>query len=127
MRKLLIVSAGLVTTSLSIAAQDTTDFKRPAYKLTVAVDKKSFYSEEIKSGSFVLPDNTLQLYPGETVYLEMDQEGGVIKKIRAIPVIRDSAKTVSITFSQLLEKRVHTMMMLKVTNPFNLKLIYKAR
>jgi hypothetical protein len=117
----------LLTAALGVAAQDTSALKRPAFKLTVAVDKKSFYSEEIKSGPYVMPDNTLQLYPGEIVYVEIDQENGVIKKIQAVPVMKDSAKTMTISFSQLVKERVHTMMMLKVANPFDLPLIYKAR
>jgi hypothetical protein len=126
MRILFIILTAVCATTLNAAAQDTSLLMRPAYQLKVAVDKESFYSEDIHSGPYMLPENTIQLYPGETVYIEIDQEYGVIKKMRAVPVISDSAKTMTITFSQLVKERVHTLTMLQVTNPFDLQLIYKA-
>jgi hypothetical protein len=127
MRNVLIPLTGLLAISFFLHAQDTTAFKRPAYKLKVAVDKESFYEQEIKSGPYVLPDNSIQLYPGETVYVEINQENGVIKKMHAFQIIRDSGKTVTISFSQDTKGRVHSLMMLKVINPFDFQLIYKAR
>jgi len=111
---------------LCIHAQDTSGLKRPAYKLNLAVDKKTFYEEDIKSTPYILPDTTIQLYPGETVYIEVTEENGVIKKMLAVPAIKDSAKTITIRFWQEKQGKVHSMTMLKMTNPFPYQFVYKA-
>lgn len=116
----------MLSSTLFLHAQDSTGLKRPAYKLKVAVDKKSYYEEEIKSTPYILPDTTIQLYPGETIYVEVTEENGMIKNMFAVPVIRDSAKTITISFWQETEGKVNSMMMLKVINPFPYQLIYKA-
>jgi hypothetical protein len=110
----------------SIHAQDTTGLKRPAYKLNVAVDKDTYYEDDIKSTPYILPDTSIQLYPGETIYVEVIEENGVIKKMTAVPVVKDPAKTITISFSQDKKGNVHELMMLKIENPFRYQLIYKA-
>ena len=106
--------------------QDTAILKRTPYKLTVAVDKKMVYEEDLTATPYVLPDKTVQLYSGETVYVEVEQEDGVIKSMKAVKEILDPTKTLTISFTQTAEKKVHQMMMLKVTNPFKQQLIYHA-
>ncbi len=73
-----------------------------------------------------MPNNTLQLYPGESVFIEIEQADGVIKSIKAVKEIRDESKTVTIAFTQVANKNVHQQMMLKVVNPFKYALSYKA-
>jgi hypothetical protein len=60
------------------------------------------------------------------VYIEVDQENGEIKKMTAVKAIKDSSKTLTLSFSQSAKNKVHELMMLKVTNPFPYKLIYEA-
>lgn len=107
--------------------QDTTQLKRTPYKLTVAVDKNSVYEENIQGTSYVLPDKTIQLYPGETVYIEVERENGIITSLAAVKEIKDPSKTLTISFTQSTNKKVHQLMMLKVVNPFTDNLIYKAK
>ena len=68
MKKNLIFSITLLAFSLCLYGQNSTQLKKTPYKLIVAVDKKSFYEEDLKEAAFVLPDKTVQLYPGETIY-----------------------------------------------------------
>jgi hypothetical protein len=117
----------LLSLTLPAHAQDTTRLKRPAYTLRVAVDNQTFYEQNIKSTPYLLPDTAIQLYPGETVYIEVNQENGVIKKMIAVPEIKDSAKTITISFWQETKGKVHSLMMLKVINPFPYQFLYKAR
>lgn len=112
--------------SFIATGQDTTLLKRTPYKLIVAVDKKTFYEEDLKEAPFVLPDNTVQLYPGETVYIEVQQEDGIVKKLTAVKTISNPAITITLSFTQTANKKVHEMMMLKVVNPFTKGLDYKA-
>jgi hypothetical protein len=106
--------------------QDSSLLKRAPYKLTVAVDKKTVYEEELKESPFVLPDNTIQLYPGETIFIQVEQIDGAIKTIKAVREITDSANTLTISFNQIAAKKVHQQMMLKITNPLSYQLSYKA-
>ena len=117
----------LLTPTLFAHAQDTTGLKRPAYTLKLAVDKEYFYEDNIKSTPYILPDTTIQMFPGETVYVEVTQENGVIKKMLAVPEIRDSTKTITISFWQETKGKVHEMIMLKMINPFPYQFLYQAR
>ena len=116
----------LAATSVISYGQDTTKLNRTPYKLTLAVDKKTFYEEELKATPYVLPDNSVQLYPGETVYVEIEQENGVIKSVIAVKDNVKPERTLIISFSQNIKNKVHESMMLKVTNPFSQNLVYKA-
>ncbi len=126
MKRFIFLSFLLISFSAFSYAQDTSQLKRQPYKLTVAVDKNSFYQEDIKATPYVLPDSSVQIYPGETIYVEVEKENAVIKKITAVKENINPSKTLVIEFSQTTKKKVHEMMMLKITNPFNERLIYKA-
>jgi hypothetical protein len=125
-KKILYFLPVMLIASSLVHAQDTAQLKRMPYKLTVAVDKKTVYEEALKEAPFVLPDNTIQLYPGEIVFIEIEQENGVIKRLKAVKEIKDSAKTLRIKFTQQAEKKIHKMMMLEVYNPFAYELMYDA-
>jgi hypothetical protein len=127
MKHTILFLFALITISLSSYGQDSTKLKRTPYKLTVVVDKKTVYEEDLKANPYVLPDNTVQIYPGETVYIEVEQENGVIKSMNAVKENTNPGKTLIIAFSQNVKKNVHESMTLKVTNPFSKKLIYKAK
>jgi hypothetical protein len=127
MRNLLIHSIAFLTISVYSYGQDTTQLKRIPYKLIVAVDKNTSYEEEIKATPYVLPNKTIQLYPGETVYIEVQQENGNIKSMTAVKEIKNPAITLTISFTQTARKNIHEMTMLKVVNPFSTQLTYKAK
>lgn len=123
----LIVTGLTLGWALSALGQDSTQLKRAAYKLMVAVDKKTVYGEDIKVTPYVLPNKVVQLYPGETIYLEIEQKDGEITSVTAVEKIKNPDKTVTISFSQTTNKKVHEMMILKLVNPFPVDLIYKSK
>lgn len=90
MKSIFILLTSLLTISLCSHGQDTMQLKRVPYKLTLAVDKNSFYEEDIKATPYVLPNKTIQLYPGETVYIEVEQGNGIINNLKAVNAIKDS-------------------------------------
>jgi len=127
MRKIIQLLSGLLFLVLqSSFAQDTSSLQRVPYKLHIDVNKQTSYDENLPAARFVNPNKSVQLYPGETVYLEAELTAGQISKLRAVPAIRDSSKTILISFTQSSKKRVHELMMLKVINPFSQTLSYKA-
>jgi hypothetical protein len=106
--------------------QDTIQLKRTPYKLTLAVDKKTVYEEDIKASPYILPNNVVQLYPGETVFIEVEEENGIINSMTAVKENVNPSKTLVLSFSQTATKKVHQSMMLKVFNPFKEELSYNA-
>ena len=126
MKYSIFVSFAIILTSFVSYGQDTTQLIRTPYKLVVAVDKNSVYEEDIKATPYVLPDNTIQLYPGEIVYIEVEQENGIIKSMTAVKENINPSKTLILSFTQTDKKKVHELMTLKVTNPFKQQLIYNA-
>lgn len=100
--------------------------QRDAFKLNLAVDDINFYNADIKASAYVLPDNTIQLYPGETVYVEVELINREIKSMKTVIENLHPEKTLIISFSQQTEGKIHKGMMLKIENPFNKKLVYKA-
>jgi hypothetical protein len=123
----LLSCIALLTISICANGQDTNQLKRTPYKLTVVVDKNTSYEEELKGTAYVLPNKTIQLYPGETIYIEVRQENGNIKSMTAVSEIKDPTITLTISFTQSVKKKVHELMMLQIKNPFSKQLIYKAK
>ncbi len=124
--KLIFAILSFIATFFAMA-QESTQLQRVAYKLTVAVDKKTFYEEAIKATPYVLPDNTIQLYPGETVFIEIEQENGIIRSMKAVEQNMHPNKTLSIRFSQTSKNRIHQLTMLHIENPFTEDLIYTSK
>lgn len=106
-------------------AQDA-PLKRTAYTLKIPISKNKVYEEAIPEGPFVLPDKTIMLYAGESVNIEVDQTEGVVNSFRAVATIKDSAKTITLAFTQSVNNKKHEMMMLSVRNPFAWPLTYQA-
>ena len=117
----------LILASFFSFSQDSSQLKRKPYKLAVAVDKKTVYQEDLKETPYVLPNKAIQIYPGETIFLEIETDNDIIKTVTAVEKNVNPAKTLTITFSQSSKKGVHESMMLKVENPFSKDLVYKSK
>jgi hypothetical protein len=126
MKRTAAVLIGLTAYQVVGFTQDIETLERKPYHLKIVVDNTTFYEEELKASPFIYPDNTIQIYPGETVFIEVAIKNDAISKMTAVPAIKDSSKTMIITFSQETNKRVHQMMMLKIENPLSYQLNYKA-
>jgi len=127
MKQILFLVVITLTLSLNSKGQDTTVLKRTPYTLRIEVDKKNFYEDQIGATPYVFPNNGMQIYPGETIYVEVVEENGIIKSMKAVKEITNPKTTLTIKFSQKSEKKIHQMMMLEVQNPFPKNLIYDAK
>jgi len=125
--KLLLCIISLISALPSGFAQDFFPLKRKPYLLTVAVDKKTTYEENLPEAPYVLADQTVQLYPGETVFIEIEQENGVVKNVKAVTEIRFPQKTLVISLNQVVKKKAHQSVTLKIDNPFSYPLRYDAK
>lgn len=78
MRKLTIILTFVFTTVLSFGQTNELPL-RDTFNLKLAVDEKNFYSSEVKASAFILPNNIIQLYPGEKICVEVEFEKKEIK------------------------------------------------
>src|SRR6478609_124457 len=124
--RILLLLLPAITLSQTFFGQDSILKRRP-YKLMVVVDQNTVYEEELKPYPYVFPNNSMQIYPGEKIFVEVEQENGVIKKISAVKENIDPAKTLVISFEQITENGKHHSMQLTIKNPFSQKLIYKTK
>lgn len=127
MRYILILSLFFLTVPSNSKGQDSAILKRTPYTLRIDVNKVNFYEEQIGATPYIFPNNGMQIYPGETIYVEIEQDNGVIKSMRAVKEITNPKTTLTITFSQKSENKIHQMMMLKIQNPFPKNLTYIAK
>jgi hypothetical protein len=100
--------------------------QRDAFKLNISVNDTSFYSADIKASEYILPKNTIQIYPGETIFVEVELTKGEIISMKTVKENIHPEKTLIISFSQQTNGKVHKGMMLKIENPIEKKLEYKA-
>ena len=124
--KLMVLILSFVFTTAICFGQTNDLPQRDAFKLNIAVDDTNFYSADINASAYVLPDNTIQLYPGETIFVEVEMVKNEIKSMKTVKENLHPEKTLIISFSQQTERKIHKGMMLKVENPFDQKLEYKA-
>jgi hypothetical protein len=115
-----------ILTSVQCFGQSNDLPRRDSFALNLAVDEVNFYQDEVKSSSYILPDNTIQIYPGEKIFVEMELDGTKIKSMKTVKENLNPTKTVTITFTQQTDGKQHKGMMLKIENPFNYELDYKA-
>jgi hypothetical protein len=101
--------------------------QRDAFKLNIAVDDTNFYSADIKASSYILPENTIQLYTGEAIFVEVELDNKEIKSMKVVKENLHPEKTLIISFSQQTDGKIHKGMMLKIENPFDKKIEYKAK
>ena len=113
---------------LQAAAQDTNVvINREAYKMKLTIDKKTGIETDIKVSPWFTKENALQIFPGEEIYLEAELDNGKIKSVKVVKENLHPENTIAISFSQVVENQAHSMMMLRVTNPFKQNLAYKAK
>jgi|GEM_PF-483115 len=115
-----------LTCTAGIAQENSAKTSRKDFKLTLAVDEDNFYESNIQAGPYIVGPDVLQIYPGENVFMEVEQEHGVIKSLKVVTENKNPAKTVEISFKQNTEGRKHQTMMLTIKNPFDVSLKYRA-
>lgn len=125
MKALLLVF--LLSFSLCLQAQTGNEQPvRTAYKLSLPVSKGSVYEMDVAATPYVQKQSIVQVYPGETIYLEAEEKGGKLL-LTSVKSIKDPAKTITVVCKQTVKNNKHENVMLQVTNPFNRNLIYTAR
>jgi hypothetical protein len=125
MKKLIFFLIILFQTTISFG-QNNYLVNRQDFILKLAVDSINFYESEIKSSPYLLPDNSIQIYPGEKIYIELELDNKEIKSIKTVRKNLNPQKTIIISFEQNTSGLNHELMMLEIKNPFKYDLEYKA-
>ena len=126
LRASVLLSFILLCQSFSSWAQDDNAlFERPPFRLKIPIDRNRVFESDIPATPYIQTENIVIMYPGETVYLEVDKTEGTWQ-LHSVRTIRDSARTLVISFNQHAKKDKHQSMMLKIRNPFKSDLSYTA-
>ncbi len=100
--------------------------KREEFTLNLPVDGKQYYEQKIESSPYFVNEKVLQIYPGEKIFIEVETGKNEITSMKVVKENLNSKKTIEIEFTQTVKDGKSEMMMLKVINPFNRDLEYKA-
>lgn len=100
--------------------------KRKAYTLEIAADETQQYQTEVPESPYFVKEKILQLFCGESVFVECEVQGDSISTMKVVEKNIHPKKTIIIEFTQDSEDRKNIRTMLIVKNPFNRTLIYEA-
>jgi len=117
----------LCSFSILLNAQDNARLNRDRFKLVLAVDSNASYDLDVKSSAYLNGPNVLQLYPGEKVYLEIEEVNGVISNITSVKENKNPDRTIEVSFYQDVKSGKNAGMILKINNPFKMNLTYSAK
>jgi hypothetical protein len=111
---------------LTVFGQNENDLpQRQPYKLKLPVDKNFVYEMDVPESPYVVNRNIVQIYPGETIYLEAETSSDTLV-LTSVKEIKYPEKTIVISCTQTVNKGKHERIILKVTNPFDKPLLYSA-
>ena len=123
MKTLLIIAFSIF--SLSLYSKNDRPL-RNAYTLEIAANETQQYGMDVKESPYFVKEKVLQIYCGEKIFVECEIEGDSISHMKVVKNIIYPEKTVIIDFNQNSENRKEISTDLRVKNPFNRKLSYKA-
>ena len=128
MKKILFMIFFIITSTL-IYSNENIVIERSSFVLELSVDENSYYTFTIPQSPYILDDFSVQIFPGETLFIEVDVVDDIVEKLTVVKEIINKNKTIIIEFNQITNKenaRIHELMMLKIINPFKENLEYKA-
>ena len=99
---------------------------REEFTLKLPVDGKQFYEQKIENSPYFVKENVLQIYPGEKLFIEVEINDKQISSMKVVKENLHAEKTIKIEFTQSTKDRKSELMMLKVVNPFEKDIAYKA-
>jgi hypothetical protein len=94
----------------SLIYPDNYIIERSSFVVRLSVDEENYYEWAVPQGPYVHDGNYIQLYPGETLFIEAEiLENGTIK-LAIVKEIFEEAKTTIVRFEQNTKKeneRIH--------------------
>lgn len=99
---------------------------RDTFTLILPIDGVSYYEQEVERSPYFFEGNILQIYPGESLLVEVTLKGDEIALMQVVKENINPERTIQLEFTQKTKDNKSEFMMLKVSNPFDKKLNYKA-
>jgi len=128
MKKIIFFTFFLIITILAYSDENIV-IERSSFILKLNVDENRYWEWAVPQSPYVFNDNYIQFYPGEIIFVEADVIDDIIVSLTVVKEIKDQSKTIIIEFNQIADddnSKIHKFMMLKIINPFNKNLEYKA-
>lgn len=126
-KSVLIIFLIIFVPILSLCFAQSNDYQyRSAFKLDLEINDTNYFQAEIPESPIVTSTNSIQIYPGEEVFIEV--ELGSLNEIRNLKSVKNNLqpeKTLIVAFEQISKKHQHISMVLSITNPFDMDLAYK--
>lgn len=120
---LLILILGLI--SLNLFSQNE-NLYRQEFVLKLPVNGEQFYEQKVVKSPYFVKDKILQIYPGEKLFIEIEKTKNSIDSMKVVKENINPNKTITVELTQIVKDRKSESMILKVENPFDKDLEYKA-
>lgn len=115
----------LFTFPLYIIAQNKITV-RDSFNLTLMIDETSFFESLVEESPYFIKNDILTIYPTESLNIEVNIKNDSISTLNVVKNVINPDKTIQVNFTQFREGRNNLGMVLKIKNPFDKYLIYKA-
>jgi hypothetical protein len=116
----------LLSTSIALVFGQNEKTSREEFSLKLPVNGEQFYEQKVDKSPYFIKENVLQIYPGEKLFIEVEKTKSEITSMKVVKDNLNPQKTILIEFAQTTKGRKSESMMLKIVNPFNKDLEYKA-
>ena len=121
-----IILTILLSSILTITYSQNEIKQRAEFNMKLPVDGEKYYEQKVESSVYFVKDKVLQIYPGERLLIEVEIDKNEMTSMKVVKKNLNPEKTIEIEFSQKVKERKNEMMMLKISNPLNIDIEYKA-
>lgn len=127
-KMLLILSICLFSSNIYSQSGNDSNIleKRGSVKIFLFIDNDQYYEDNLKDIPYIFEKSVLRLYPNEKVFLECEIDNDKLINLKVVKEIKKPKNTITISFDQIHDKKIHKYMALKVVNPFDRDLKYSA-
>lgn len=116
----------MFSVSFQIIYAQNNKVNREEFILKLSINEEEFYEQKVESTKYFVNDKVLQIYPSEKLYIELETYKNEITSMKVVKENLNPEKTIKIELIQNVKDKKNEMMMLKIENPFNKDLEYKA-
>ena len=121
-----VIMAMLLSLSFTFTYAQNEKPNREAFTLKLPVDGKQYYEQNVENSPYFVKEKVLQIYPSEKLFVEVEIEKEEIISMKVVKENLNPEKTIEIELTQTVEGKKSKFMMLKILNPFEKDLEYKA-
>ena len=99
---------------------------RDTLTVSLSIDSRNSFTHTIDPAPYFIDHNELQIYAGEVLYIEIEHKKRKILSMHVVEENKNPERTILISFDQSTRLNTHQGMNIRVTNPFEYRLKWKA-